>query len=181
MDLVATKQNPGEPFGEYVDRWLSLASQVRDGPSDEESLEIVIGGTQPSTGALLSIQPVTTFAALIRAGTCVESSLQSGNFPALYAFAKQATVSNNSSSSSTTTTSNNSSGSSSSRPRKMDSPKTAVTYIDSSPTLVLLSVRPLPNQVVYAPAPRAPPTPQITTTAQSVYPTISVREGQHQG
>ena len=25
-DLVATKQNPGEPFGEYVGHWRALAS-----------------------------------------------------------------------------------------------------------------------------------------------------------
>ena len=88
MDLVATKQNPSEPFGEYIGRWRVLASQVRDRPSNEESIEIVIKEAQPSLGALLSIQPVTTFAALIRAGASVESSLRSGNFPTLSAFAK---------------------------------------------------------------------------------------------
>ena len=152
-DLVATKQNPSESFGEYVGRKHALASQVRDGPSDEESLEIVIGGAQPATGALLNIQPVTTFAALIRAGTRVESSLRSGIFPALSAFAKQATVSSSS-------TSNNSNGSTSRRHKK-DSPKAAVVYVDPLPvpTPILLSVRPSPNQVVYAPAPKAPPTP----------------------
>ena len=87
----------------------------------------MIRGAQPTTGALLSIQPVTTFAALIRAGTRVESSLRSGNFPALSAFTKQATVSSSS-------TSNNSSGSTSSCPKKKDSPKAAVAYVDPSPT-----------------------------------------------
>ena len=55
VDLVATKQNPNELFGEYVDCWHTLASQVRDKPSDEESIEIMIRGAQPSTGALLAI------------------------------------------------------------------------------------------------------------------------------
>ena len=41
-DLVATKQKPNEPFGVYVNRWCTLASQVRDRPSDKESIEIVI-------------------------------------------------------------------------------------------------------------------------------------------
>ena len=153
-DLIVTKQNPSEPFGEYVGCWRTLASQVQDGPSDEESLEIVIGGAQPTTRALLSIQPITTFAALIRAGTRVESSLRSGNFPAFSVFAKQATVSSTSTSSST---SNNSSSSTNSCPKKKDSPKTGVAYADPPLVPVLLSVRPPPNQVVYAPTPRAPP------------------------
>ena len=68
----------------------------------------MIGGAQLATGALLSIQPVTTFTALIRASTCVESLLRSGNFPALSAFAKQATASSNSNNSSGNTSSNNS-------------------------------------------------------------------------
>ena len=133
MDLIATKQNPSEPFGEYCGCWRALASQVQDALSDEESLEIVIGGAQPSTGALLSIQPITTFTALIRAGTCVESSLWSGNFPTLSAFAKQTTASSNSSNSSNPST--NSSGSSSSCPRKKDLPKTTVAYVDPRPYL----------------------------------------------
>ena len=54
-DLVAVKQRTNEPFGEYVDRWRVLAAQVCDRPSDEESIEIVIRGAQPSTGALLAI------------------------------------------------------------------------------------------------------------------------------
>ena len=40
-DLIATRQRPYEPFGEYVGRWHTLASQVRDRPSDEESIEII--------------------------------------------------------------------------------------------------------------------------------------------
>ena len=42
-NLIATKQIPSEPFGEYVGCWRSLASQVRDRPSNE-SIEIVIKG-----------------------------------------------------------------------------------------------------------------------------------------
>ena len=145
-DLVATKQNPNEPFGEYVGRWHALALQVRDRPSDEESIEIVIKGAQPFTGALLSIQQVTTFAAPIQAGARVESSLRSGNFPTLSAFTKQATAHNNNSSSSN---SNNSSGSSNNCPRKKDPPKIDVAYVDSPTALVHLAARPASNQVVY--------------------------------
>ena len=43
-DLVVTKQNPTEPFEEYVDRWRALALQVRDRSSDEESIKIIIRG-----------------------------------------------------------------------------------------------------------------------------------------
>ena len=43
-DLVATKQKPNEPFGEYVSPWRALASQVRDRSSDKESIEILIKG-----------------------------------------------------------------------------------------------------------------------------------------
>ena len=57
---------------------------------------MIIKGVQPTTGALLCIQPITNFASLIRAGPRVESSLRSGNFPTLSALARQA---NNSSSS----------------------------------------------------------------------------------
>ena len=132
----------------------------------------MIEGAQPATGALLSIQPVTTFIALIRAGTRVESSLRSGNFSALSAFAKQAATSSSTSSN----TSSNSSGTTSSRPKKKDSSKPTVAYVDPSLVPVQLAVRPPPNQVVYAPAPRAPPTPQITTTTQLVYPAAPVRQ-----
>ena len=38
-----------------------------------------------------------------------------------------------------------------------------------------------PNQIVYTPAPRTPPTPQITTTAQPIYPVALVQQGQRQG
>ena len=54
-DLVAIRQKSHEPFREYVGRWRTLASQVRDRPSDEESIEIVIRGAQPATGALLCL------------------------------------------------------------------------------------------------------------------------------
>ena len=54
-DLVAIRQKSHEPVREYVGRWCVLASQVRDRPSDEESIEIIIRGVQPATGALLSI------------------------------------------------------------------------------------------------------------------------------
>ena len=43
-DLVAIWQKPHEPFGEYVGRWRTLASQVKDRPSNEESIEIIIRG-----------------------------------------------------------------------------------------------------------------------------------------
>ena len=43
-NLVATKKRPHEPFEEYVGRWCVLASQVRDRPSDEDSIEIIIRG-----------------------------------------------------------------------------------------------------------------------------------------
>ena len=57
---------------------------------------MIIKGAQPTTGALLSIQLVTSFASLIRAGARVESSLRSGNFPALSAMARQANNPSNS-------------------------------------------------------------------------------------
>ena len=38
-----------------------------------------------------------------------------------------------------------------------------------------------PNQIVYTPTPRTPPTPQITTTAQPIYPVTLVQQGQRQG
>ena len=47
-------------------------------------------------GGLLSIQPITSFASLIQASAHVERLLQSGNFPALTEYAKQATAANNS-------------------------------------------------------------------------------------
>ena len=87
-DLVALKQKPNKSFGEYVGHWSTLASQVKNKLSKEESIEIITWGAQPATRGLLSIQPVTNLASLIRIGTRVESSLQSGNFPALAAFPK---------------------------------------------------------------------------------------------
>ena len=57
---------------------------------------MIIKGAQPATGALLCIQPVTSYASLIRDGASVESSLRSGNFPTLSALARQANAFNNS-------------------------------------------------------------------------------------
>ena len=48
---------------------------------------IITRGMQPATGALLSIQSITSFASLIRSSTHVESSLQSRNLPTLAAIA----------------------------------------------------------------------------------------------
>ena len=50
-DLVSTRQRPHEAFGEYVGRWRTLASQVRDRPSDEEYIEIIIRGAQPDASS----------------------------------------------------------------------------------------------------------------------------------
>ena len=140
----------------------------------------MIRGAQPSTGTLLAIQPVTTFASLIWAGTCVESSLRSGNFLALSTFAKQATASGSSHSGSSSSTTNNNS-SNNNNPRRRDPPWTAVAYVDSSAAPVHMVAQPGPNQVVYTPTPSAPPIPQITTTARPVYLIAPVRQGQHQG
>ena len=43
-DLVATWQEPHKLFGEYVGCWRTLVSQVKDRPSDKESIEIIIRG-----------------------------------------------------------------------------------------------------------------------------------------
>ena len=48
---------------------------------------MIIKEMQAVTGALLCIQPITSYASLIRAGACVESLLRSGNFPMLSALA----------------------------------------------------------------------------------------------
>ena len=133
----------------------------------------------PSTEALPSIQPVTSFASFIRVGAHVESSLRSDNFPALSTFAKQATSPNNNNNSSSNSNNNNSNNNS--LPRRRDPPGTAIAYIASPAAPVHVVAQPGPNQVVYAPTPRAPPTPQITTTARPVYPTALVRQGQRQG
>ena len=177
-DLVALKQRNNEPFGEYIGRWRVLAAQVRDRPSDEESIEIIIRGAQPSTGALLAIQAVTSFASLIRVGTRMESTLRSGNFPVLSVFAKQATSPSNGGSSSNT---NNNGGGNNNNPRRRDPPRLAVAYVDSPAAPVHMVALPGTNQVVYAPTPSAPHTPQITTTTRPVYSAPPVRQGQHQG
>ena len=62
-DLVAIRQKPHEPFEEYVGRWRTLASQVKDRPLDEESIEIIIRG---AIEALLCLLPITSYASLIR-------------------------------------------------------------------------------------------------------------------
>ena len=59
-------------------------------------------------GGLLSIQPITSFASLIRVGALVERLLQSGNFPALTEFAKQAAASSGNNSSNNNKGNNNS-------------------------------------------------------------------------
>ena len=56
---------------------------------------MIVKGVLPATGTLLCIQHITSFASLIRAGARVESSLQSGHFPALFALARQADSTSN--------------------------------------------------------------------------------------
>ena len=132
-DLVTTVQRPHETFREYVGRWRALASQVRDRPSDEESIETLIRGAQPSIGGLLSIQPITTFASLIRAGARVESSLRSGCYLALIAFAGQDTAPGNNNHNHSN--SNNNNGNNSNHSRRRDHPKPAVAFIGSPAAL----------------------------------------------
>jgi hypothetical protein len=43
-DLIALRQRNDEPFGEYVGRWRELAAQVRNKPTDEESIDMIIHG-----------------------------------------------------------------------------------------------------------------------------------------
>ena len=169
-DLAATRQRPHEPFREYVGQWRALASQVQDKPSDKESIKIIIRGAQPDTGALLSIQPITTFSSLICASAHVEGSLCSGSFPALSAFAKQATSPNHSSGSSSNNNSSNN------NPRRRDPSKPAVAYVRSPATLINMVAQLGPSQVAYAPTPRTH-TLQITPTAQLVYPAPPIRQG----
>ena len=110
----------------------------------------------------------------------MESSLWSGNFPALSAFAKQATSSSSSLGGSSSNTNNNS-GSNNNNSKRRDPPRTAVAYVDSPAAPIHMVAQPDPNQVVYTPAPSAPQTPQIITTARLVYPATQVRQRQHQG
>ena len=56
---------------------------------------MIVKGALLATATLLYIQHITSFASLIRAGAHVESSLQSGHFPALSALARQANSTNN--------------------------------------------------------------------------------------
>ena len=84
---------------------------------------MIIKGAQPVTGALLSIQPITSYASLIRVGARVESSLRSGHFPALSAMARQA---NNPSSSNSRRCSNNNNDSATGY-----SQQHAIAYVDS--------------------------------------------------
>ena len=163
-DLVAIRQMPHELFGKYVGCWCTLASQVKDRPSDEESIEIIIKGAQPATEALLCMQPISSFASLIQADTRVESSLQDGNFPALSTFAKQATASN----------SNNNYGNSSSDVSYYKKP--FVTYIDSLIEPALTESQPCPAQL--ASAPSMPHTTQTTATIEPVHHVAPTRQGQ---
>ena len=87
-DLVAIQQMPHETFRKYVSRWRTLASQIKDKSLEEESIEIITRRAQLAIGGLLSIQPVINFTSLNWAGTRVERSLRSGNFPALTKYAK---------------------------------------------------------------------------------------------
>jgi hypothetical protein len=79
-DLAALRQRHNETFAEYVGRWRELAAQVRNKPTDEESIDMIIWGTPPAMEALLDLQTPETFAALIKAGMKIEASLKKGNF-----------------------------------------------------------------------------------------------------
>ena len=166
-DLVSTRQRPHEPFGEYVGRWRTLASQARDRPSDEESIEIIIRGAQPDIGGLLSIQPITTFSSLIRVDARVEGSLRSGSFPTLSAFAK----SNNGSSS-------NNSGNN--NPRRGDPSKPSIAYVQSHATPINMVAQLGLSKVIYAPT-RRTHTTQDTTTIRPVHHVAPTRQGRQLG
>ena len=102
---------------------------------------MIIKGAQPATRALLSIQPVTSYASLIRAGTRVEGPLQGGHFPTLSAMARQA---NNPSSSNRRSSSNNNDSATS------YSQQHAIAYVDSPSKPAYVESQPDSTSLDYA-------------------------------
>ena len=127
---------------------------------------MIIKGAQPATRALLCIQPVTSFASLIRDGAHVESSLRSGNFPALSALARQA---NN-----TSNNNNRRSNNDNSDPAPGYSKQHTITYVDSPSELANAATQSDSSQLDYAPS-----SAHIahTATIEPVHQVVPARQG----
>ena len=77
-DLETTKQESKESFSTFIAKWRSKATQMMNGPNEEEQLTMVVKNFLPIYHKYLFAQYFLNFKALIATGTQIEDAINNG-------------------------------------------------------------------------------------------------------
>lgn len=82
QELEATRQNPTEPFVEFVARWRAKAAQMTDRrPSEKDQVQMMVRNLEHDMLQKLIVAPLFTFKNLHELGVQVENAFNSGIIP----------------------------------------------------------------------------------------------------
>ncbi|KAF5933069.1 hypothetical protein HYC85_029240 [Camellia sinensis] len=82
QELEATRQNPTEPFVEFVARWRAKAAQMTDRrPSERDQVQMMVRNLEHDMLQKLIVAPLFTFKSLHELGVQVENAFNSGIIP----------------------------------------------------------------------------------------------------
>ncbi|KAF5933657.1 hypothetical protein HYC85_029828 [Camellia sinensis] len=81
QELETTRQNPTEPFVEFVARWRAKAAQMTDRPSERDQVQMMVRNLEHDMLQKLIVAPLFTFKSLHELGVQVENAFNSGIIP----------------------------------------------------------------------------------------------------
>ncbi|KAF5934093.1 hypothetical protein HYC85_030264 [Camellia sinensis] len=82
QELEATRQNPTEPFVEFVTRWRVKAAQMTDRrPSERDQVQMMVRHLEHDMLQKLIVAPLSTFKSLHELGVQIENAFNSGIIP----------------------------------------------------------------------------------------------------
>ncbi|KAF5931633.1 hypothetical protein HYC85_027804 [Camellia sinensis] len=81
QELETTRQNPTEPFVEFVARWRAKAAQMTDRPSEKDQVQMMVRNLEHDMLQKLIVAPLFTFKSLHELGVQVENAFNSGIIP----------------------------------------------------------------------------------------------------
>ncbi|KAF5934576.1 hypothetical protein HYC85_030747 [Camellia sinensis] len=82
QELEATRQNPTEPFVEFIARWRAKAAQMTDRrPSEKDQVQMMVRNLEHDMLQKLIVAPLFTFKSLHELGVQVENAFNSGIIP----------------------------------------------------------------------------------------------------